>query len=218
MSRTRGSLRGVPTPLPQIWFLPLDGVSSAVLSPEEEQWCGALPKTLQPRYRSSRSQLRHCVAGVLGCGAERVALHSPPAQAPRLLEGQGYVSISHSGDRLLLAWSPAPIGVDLERSDRPVQAELLARRFFPRQEVQALMGLPLAQRTGRVLESWVRKEAAIKWRGSSLASDLRHWCWNHEHQELSHLQQGWKPACALHLRDGWCCAAVGDGVLSAQWR
>lgn len=218
MSLTGGSLRGVPSPLPQLWLLPLDGSSSAVLSLQEEQWCAALPEALQPRYRSSRSQLRQCVADVLGCGPQQVALQSPPAQPPRLNDAQGYVSISHSGDRLLLAWSPAPIGVDLERSDRPLQAELLAQRFFPPQEVEALMDLPLAQRAGRVLESWVRKEAAIKWRGSSLASDLRHWCWNHAQQELIHLEQGWKPDCAVHLRDGWCCAAVGDGVLSAQWK
>ena len=218
MSFTGGSLRGVPLTLPHIWLLRLDGQMDTCLSPQEEQWCGALPEGLRARYRSSRSQLRRCVAGLLGCGEERVALHSPPGQPPRLEGGQGHVSISHSGEGLLLAWSPTPIGVDLERVDRPVQADLLAQRFFPPQEVEELMRLPWPARPARVLESWVRKEAAIKWRGATLASDLRHWCWDHDRQELLHLERGWKPGCAFRLQDGWCCAAVGDGVASARWR
>ncbi|MEN9766957.1 MAG: hypothetical protein RLZZ32_917 [Cyanobacteriota bacterium] len=218
MSLTGGSLRGVASPSPQLWLLSLESSEPSRLSAQEEQWCAGLPARLQLRYRSSRSQLRARVAQVLGCEPEAVALHSPPGQPPRLVADQGYVSISHSAEALLLAWSPAPIGIDLERWDRPLQAEPLARRFFPAQEVKDLLALPPEQRSARFLESWVCKEAAIKWSASSIAADLSHWLWNHDRKELWHLEQDWKPECAWHVREGWCCAAVGDGVASAQWR
>ena len=172
---------------------------------------------MQERYRRSRSRLRRCLADLLQLPAEAVPLHSPPGEAPLLAPGYGHVSLSHSREQLLLAWSPAAIGVDLEAATRPLLAEPLARRFFPAQEWQQLQQLPPAERPQAVLQSWVRKEAAIKWSRSGLARDLRHWCWDEARQELQHLQQGWRPACRCRLVDGWWCGVVGDGVTQAIW-
>ena len=52
---------------------------------------------------------------------------------------------------------------------------------------------------------------------SSLASDLRHWCWNAEQQELFHLQEGWQPASHCELRNGWLCAVVGQAAEQGIW-
>jgi len=188
-----------------------------VLSEREQAWCAALAEPLQQRYGRSRSQLRHCLAGLLQCSPGAVPLHSPPGQAPRLAEGCGHVSLSHSRGQLLLAWSPWPIGVDLEWAARPVLAEAVARRFFPDAEWQRLQGLPAASLQREVLASWVRKEAAIKWHRGSIARDLRHWLWDDNRGELLHLQRGWRPSCALRLHDGWCCAVVGDAAEQAFW-
>ena len=202
---------------PQLWLQPLLEQPPAPLSPQEQRWCAALPEGLQGRYGRSRSQLRACLAAVLQCSPEQVPLHSPPAQAPQLGQGCGHVSLSHSRQQLLMAWSPWPIGVDLEWAARPLLAEAVARRFFPEAEWQRLQGLPTEALRGAVLASWVRKEAAIKWHRGSIAHDLCHWLWDGNRGGLQHLQRGWQPPSVLHLHDGWCCAVVGEAVEQAQW-
>jgi phosphopantetheinyl transferase len=127
------------------------------------------------------------------------------------------VSLSHSRDQLLLAWSPWRIGVDLEWQQRRIAAELLARRFFPPQEWQQLQSQSPPEREALVLESWVRKEAAIKWQRSSLATDLRHWHWCVEQQRLEHLLEGWQPPSVCVRRNGWLCAVVGQAAEQAIW-
>lgn len=207
----------MPAQAPQLWLSPLAAPSGVGLSPQEEQWCAALPAALQPRYQATREQLRVRLAALFDVPPATVPLHSPPSQLPRLEPGWGFVSISHSGEQLLLAWSPWAVGVDLERRDRVLQADLLAERFFPAQETEALLALSAEERRLAVLRSWVRKEAAIKWMGSSIAQDLRHWCWDDTRQELSHLQQGLKPPSLCLESAGWFCGLVGEGAAAVQW-
>ncbi len=202
---------------PRLWLLPLTTGDPWALSQAELAWSAALPPPVQHRYRTSRHLLRCRLAGCLGLLPEAVPLHSPPGQAPRLAEGHGAVSLSHSREQLLLAWSPWPIGVDLEWQQRTIAAESLARRFFPPQEWQQLQRHSPAERAALVLESWVRKEAAIKWQRSSLATDLRHWHWCAERQRLEHLLESWQPPSALQRRDGWLCAVVGHAAEQAIW-
>jgi len=214
-----GSLRGVPSgaAVPRLWLLPLRAEDSWTLSEAERAWSAALPPAVQHRYRTSRHLLRCRLAACLELPPEAVPLHSPPGEAPGLAEGYGAVSLSHSRDQLLLAWSPWPIGVDLEWAQRPIAAELLARRFFPPREWQQLQRQDPPERPGLVLESWVRKEAAIKWQRSSLATDLRHWHWCSEQQRLEHLLEGWKPPSVCVRRNGWLCAVVGQAAEQAIW-
>ena len=221
-----GSLRAgaaapAPSPLPprpHLWLLPLQGGDGRpLLSGQEQGWCAGLPEPLQQRYRRSRSQLRQCLAVLLQRPPLELPLHSPPGEPPTLAAGWGHVSLSHSGPQLLLAWSPWPIGVDLERAARPLLADGVARRFFPASEWQQLQGLPAEALRRAVLESWVLKEAAIKWQRGSIAQDLRHWRWDANRAELRHLQHGWTPGCCLRLHDGWCCAVVGHAADQGLW-
>ena len=187
------------------------------LSDQERAWCAALAAPLRARYATSRALVRRQLAALLGGDPRELPLHSPPGEPPRLAVGWGHLSLSHSRDRLLLAWSPRPIGVDLEAADRRLDGLTLARRFFPAPELAQLLHLPEARRRRAVLESWVRKEAAIKWRGSSLASELRHWQWDRERGALVQLRDGLSPECLCRERDGWLCAAVGEAVGSGLW-
>lgn len=202
---------------PLFWLLPLAADTPLCISEQERLWSEPLQPSLRQRYRISRSLLRVRLASLLQQPALAVPLLSPPGKAPQLTGGQGYVSLSHSRDQLLLAWSPWPIGVDLEWQKRALQADVLAQRFFTARECQQLQILEPAARRAAVLESWVRKEAAIKWQGSSLASDLRHWQWDRELQQLQHLQQGLRPCCRCEQRDGWLCAVVGEAVEHGIW-
>jgi phosphopantetheinyl transferase len=191
---------------------------AADLSVEEQQWCGQLPAAIAPRYAASRRWMRHCLAELLACPPAAVPLCSPPGQAPRLGQQRGWLSLSHSAGQLLLAWSPAPIGVDLEWGERLLQPEPLARRFFPAAECAQLLSLPAPLRRRAFLESWVRKEAAIKWQGNGrLADDLAHWCWDAREGALRHGRGGWRPPVILCERDGWLCAAVGEAVEQGIW-
>jgi phosphopantetheinyl transferase len=200
-----------------LWLLPLTADDPWTLSEAERDWSAALPQPVQHRYRTSRHLLRCRLAACLDLPAEAVPLHSPPGEAPCLAAGYGAVSLSHSRDQVLLAWSPWPIGVDLEWQQRTIAAELLARRFFPPQEWLQLQRRSPAERAALVLESWVRKEAAIKWQRSSLAADLRHWHWCAERQRLEHLLEGWQPPCVCEGRNGWLCAVVGQAAEQAIW-
>ena len=215
--RTGGSLGAAPGDRPRLWLGPLQGVPAVALSPQEEHWCLQLPEALQARYRHSRGRLRHCLAQWLSLPADQLPLHSPPGEAPSLGEGLGWVSLSHSRQQLLLAWSPWPIGVDLEWAARPLLAEAVARRFFPPEEWHDLQTLAPDQRQRAVLESWVRKEAAIKWHRGGLAHDLRHWCWQPSTGALIHRQRGWRPSSCCWLHDGWLCAVVGEAAPLGIW-
>lgn len=122
------------------------------------------------------------------------------------------MSLSHSDSGLLLAWSPWPIGIDLERGDRPLAAALLQRRYFPATEQRQLQQLEPQALRRAVLRSWVHKEAAIKWRRRSLAEELRLWHFDHNSGRLLHTTEALRPDCAAAEAGPWLWAAVGKGV------
>jgi len=64
------------------------------------------------------------------------------------------------------------IGVDAERSDRPVDYTALAARFFAPVEADDLRTLPLERRPRRFFEYWTLKESYIKARGLGLRLPL----------------------------------------------
>jgi phosphopantetheinyl transferase len=191
-----------------------------VLSAQERCWAGELPAGLAERYRASRTRLRWQLAERLGCRPEAVPLQSPPGHPPRLEQGYGWVSLSHCRGGLLTAWSPWPIGVDLERLDRPLRAEPLLRRHFPPAEQRQLLEGPWAADPDRlrlaVLTSWVHKEAAIKWRRRSLAAELGHWCFDHGCGTLRQGLDGAAPPCWSLRRGVWLLAAVGEGAQGTE--
>jgi phosphopantetheinyl transferase len=166
------------------------------------------------RYWQSRSALRQWLAVVLGCGPGEVPLHSPPGCPPRLLGGAGWTSLSPSAAGLLLGFSAAPIGVDLESVDRPV-APVLMRRCFPPEEVAQLQAFAPEPQRAAMLTSWVLKEAAIKWRQRILAMELSCWQLDHASGTLRHREEGVQPDCSTGVAIGWSWAAVGAGILTA---
>lgn len=213
-------LSSTPVSAPRFWLRPLAAAAalSAELSAQEQAWCGPLPAAIAHRYTASRRWMRHCLAELLACAPAAVPLCSPPGQAPQLGDQLGWLSLSHSGGQLLLGWSLAPIGVDLESATRPLRPEPLARRFFPAEECGRLLALPEAERRRAFLESWVRKEAAIKWQANGrLADDLALWSWDDRCGQLCHGRDGWRPPVILRQQDGWLCAAVGEAVTQGIW-
>ncbi|MBM5813775.1 MAG: 4'-phosphopantetheinyl transferase superfamily protein [Cyanobacteria bacterium M_DeepCast_100m_m1_067] len=203
-------LTGAPQQ-PQLWLGPLRGADLSSLSALERDWGDGLPEGQRQRYWHSRAALRQQLAPVLGLGPAHVPLHSPPGRPPRLAEGLGWISLSHSGEGLLIGYSPRPIGVDLEPAGRPLAAAGLMRRFYPVAEQARLQGLAGEDLRQEVLTSWVLKEAAIKWRQRSLAAELSQWCYDHASGGLQHLGDGVQPDCCSAVHAGWRWAAVGAG-------
>lgn len=196
---------------PLLWVVPLVGTGLACLSAEELVWGEGLPAAQRRRYWHSRAALRGVLAPVLGCSPTAVPLCSPPGRPPRLLEGLGWISLSHSGEGLMIGFSNEPIGVDLELVSRPLDAAALMGRFYPIGEQGQLEGLSGEALRLAVLTSWVLKEAAIKWRRSSLAGELRSWSYDHSSGQLRHLGDGLQPECCTAMAAGWRWAAVGPG-------
>lgn len=190
----------------QLWLLPLQGAAWQVLSAQEILWGQALAPLGSQRYWHSRAAMREVLAEALGCDPAAVPLHSPPGQPPQL-EG-GWVSLSHSRDGVLLGYAPVPIGVDLERFDRPLDGRALAERFFPPEEVDQLHQLRGDRLRLAVLTSWVAKEAAIKWRQRTLAAELSCWRFDHGDGRLHHQREGLELMPQVAQSGGWLWAAV----------
>ena len=84
-------------------------------------------------------------------------------------------NVSHTRDVALLAIARdlppgTRIGVDIERADREVGVDRLARKFLTARERQSLAHLALAERRTRFVHYWTCKEAMSKATGDGLAA------------------------------------------------
>ena len=156
------------------------------VSDQEQVWACNLGHTRQQRFLGSRAWMRSCLGDLWAVPAQDIPLHAPPGAPPSMHSGWGFVSLSHSQGFALMAWSSAPVGVDLERLDRPFASEALMRRYYASSEQHQLKGLPKHAFHERVLQHWLIKEAAIKWQQGSLARDLTHWVVSADGLSASH--------------------------------
>ena len=82
-------------------------------------------------------------------------------------------NLSHAREHVLIAIARRqPIGVDLERVDRRIEIEDLARRFFAPAEADALEALPSEIRLAAFLRLWTCKEAVLKALGAGISFGL----------------------------------------------
>jgi phosphopantetheinyl transferase len=78
---------------------------------------------------------------------------------------QLFFSVSHTKDKLFIAFSNENVGLDAENLDRKVNYLPILRRFpiEERGEIECLEDF---------LRHWTAKESAVKWLGGTLAQDL----------------------------------------------
>ena len=82
-------------------------------------------------------------------------------------------SVSHSGGRVLLAFSRGiRVGIDVERVREDVDIAGIARRYFAPLEIEGLLSLPDDRRVEAFFAVWTRKEAYLKARGEGLSCPL----------------------------------------------
>ncbi|WP_019877620.1 4'-phosphopantetheinyl transferase family protein [Sporichthya polymorpha] len=88
---------------------------------------------------------------------------------PFLDSGRPEFSVSHAGDRVVVAVAGAPVGVDVETAGAALEpAEFAAVTLAPT-ERRALGELPPGEQPAALLRTWVRKEAVLKATGRGLA-------------------------------------------------
>jgi 4'-phosphopantetheinyl transferase len=130
-----------------------------------------------PDHRAVATAARALLGRLL---ARYAGLDQPPIIA-RTGRGKPYAptladidfNLSHARDHVLIAIARAqPLGVDLERVDRKLDAHDLARRFFSKDEADALDALPDAMRAAAFLRLWTCKEAVLKALGAGISFGL----------------------------------------------
>ncbi len=84
-----------------------------------------------------------------------------------------HFNLSHAGPHVLLAFARGQaLGIDLERCDRRLSIEGIAKRFFAAREALALATLPPARQREAFLRLWTHKEAVLKAIGHGLSFGL----------------------------------------------
>jgi 4'-phosphopantetheinyl transferase len=124
------------------------------------------------RFRVARGRLRAWLGAEVGVAADRIRFEYGARGKPVMVGGPHF-SVSHSGERVVLALSErAPVGVDVEERRVVDDALALGRSVFAPDELAALARLPAAAQSDELLATWTRKEAVIKATGLGVAQAL----------------------------------------------
>ena len=135
-----------------VWFVAVDAEGS--------------PRAIGEAARAALERLLCAYANRSQPPAIERGVHGKPF-APEL-PGLDF-NLSHAGPHVLLAFARGQaIGIDLERCDRRLSLDDIARRFFAASEAQALTRLPPVAQRATFLRLWTHKEAVLKALGTGL--------------------------------------------------
>lgn len=163
-----------------IWWaspVPNDENHLALLDDTERGRHAAYRRELdQRRFLTGRVLAKTVLGSRMGLAPESVRFDATcddcgkPHGKPRL-PGVEF-SISHSGDRIGLAVTSAPVGLDVEADDRKADEGLITYALNE-VEQRSLKALPDAQRAAAFFQYWTRKEALMKATGKGLRIPLQ---------------------------------------------
>ena len=130
---------------------------------------------LRDRYIVGRATLRTLLGDRIGIAPERVEIVRGKRGRPFVAQGNGLdFNVSHTGGTALFAVAHHQrIGVDLERRDRALNVEGVARKFMTPREQAALAALEPDARRRALLRLWTCKEAMSKATGDALSAPFR---------------------------------------------
>jgi 4'-phosphopantetheinyl transferase len=132
-------------------------------------------EALSRRYVLGRALLRWALGDALDVPPPAVPIVRGVRGRPQLATDVGIdFNVSHTEGVALIGIARAGrIGVDVERADRDVRADGLARKFLTTAEQATLAPLPEAERRARFLRYWTCKEAMSKATGDGLSAPMR---------------------------------------------
>lgn len=131
------------------------------------------------RYLRKEDGLRCLAAGELlrrtvaqELGLTEFSVVTDPEGKPRI-SGQDafHYNLSHSGNRVAIAWGDSPVGVDVQQMHMDASKRALAKRFFTPEEQEYIFGQPELT-TQRFYRVWTGKEAYLKYLGTGLTKSL----------------------------------------------
>lgn len=128
---------------------------------------------LRQRYAVTRGVLRVLSGRKLHRVPEQIRFDYSAHGKPSIVDGRGiFFNVSHSGNRAVIAFSSAEVGVDIERV-RPFSEPMsLVKRFFSVPEREAFERVGAEEREALFFRCWTRKEAYVKALGDGLSLGL----------------------------------------------
>lgn len=84
-----------------------------------------------------------------------------------------HYSFSDSGNYLILAAADVPVGLDLQEKSSRVKYEALSRRFYAKEEADAIASLPEEEGRELFFRLWSMKEAYYKLTGEGIFHGIR---------------------------------------------
>lgn len=170
-----------------LWLTSLDDQTDArliaayqrLLSVEEQRRAQRfLVERDRRRYLVTRALVRTVLARFTGVAPECLAFRENRYGKPALCtmgaaSGGLSFNLSHCDDMIVLALTrDRALGVDVENIALKPAPIHIAQRYFAREEIATLGGLPADGQGRRFFELWTLKEAYIKARGMGLAIPL----------------------------------------------
>jgi len=154
---------------------------SAALSAEERARAGRFGTALlRQRWIAGRATLRSMLAEALAIDPAAIRIRRGVRDRPELDGDHGIdFNVSHTGGAALIAIAVGArdgmhIGIDIEREDRRVNADGLARKFLSERERGEIAALDPDERRRTFLRLWTCKEAMSKATGEGLSAPFRH--------------------------------------------
>ena len=186
MTSTKAIALAAPDPAIALWLYPLDCSSDEsrelerTLSPAEIDRADRFgTPALRARWVAGRAALRRLLGAALGVDPAAVPLRRGTRGRPELASEHALdFNVSHTDNVALIGIAAglprgARIGVDVEREDRAVNADGLARKFMTARERAAMAPLDEQARRRQFLRLWTCKEAMSKATGDALSAPFR---------------------------------------------
>jgi len=139
-------------------------------------WCAEDAGPTPRRPRLDRL-LRATLAPLLGLAPEALVFAREAKGRPFLQHPQApdFNLSDTAGGTLIAVCAKGRVGVDLERVDRQLPVQPLARRWFHPEECLALQALSPEQARAAFLRLWTAKEAGCKATGTGIYGYLAKW-------------------------------------------
>lgn len=179
-------------PAPQLWVGFVDDFPEDLRRWTYQQLLSDDERARHDRYRHERDRNLHLTARLM---TRTVLSRCMPGVSPRdwkfrpgphgkpeiaapemqstIHSGKWHFNVTHTEGVVVLALAQgSPVGVDVERVDRPSNFEGLARRFFAQEEAAAIAAADEGLRAALFYRIWTLKEAYVKAIGKGLAHPL----------------------------------------------
>ncbi len=107
-------------------------------------------------------------------GSDEVMVNYGATGKPSITGAKKYISVTTTGDKMIVALSDSPVGLDGEYLPRYSEGKtdyaILADRFFSGEESEYVhAGSTVAEEKDRFMKIWTRKEAYVKCTGKGVA-------------------------------------------------